>query len=105
MKIPIICVVDGNVRVVDGMKYMKTISQFTDVVITNYVGKISLKQFLILRIYMNFTNQRTHFINLAKTITSIINNKADIDKIAKKTNITHVEEERYNELLKFDGKA
>lgn len=105
LKIPIICVVDDKVRVVDGMKYIKTVLEVSLDIKVNYIGKLSLFDFTVLRLYTNHTNQRTHYINIAKTITSIVKNKLDIDKIANKTNLTPIEVERYNELLEFDWAA
>ena len=105
LKIPIICVVDDKVRVIDGMKYMRTISKYANEVKVNFVGKLSLFDFLVLRIYMNFTNQRTHFINIAKCVSKIVGNEIDKQKISNKTNLTPTEVERYNELLSFDWEA
>jgi hypothetical protein len=102
LKIPIICVVDGKVRVIDGMKYMRTISNHADEVMVNYIGELDLFDFYVLRIYMNFTNQRTHFINIAKLVSEIVGNAIDKQKIANRTNLTPVEVDRYNELLNFD---
>ena len=105
LKIPIICVVDNRVRVVDGYKYMKTIIKSTEFVKVNYVGKLSLFDFYVLRLYMNFTNQRTHFINIAKVIKEIVERKGQLPDIANKTNLTPLEVERYHELLSFDWEA
>lgn len=102
LKIPIICVVDGKVRVVDGMKYLKTTSKIVKEIKVNYIGGLDLKTFITLRLYMNFTNQRTHYINIAKAVSKIIINVQDINSVANGTNLTPIEVERYSELLEFD---
>ena len=105
LKVPIVAKVDGNMRIVDGSKYLKTVFEIADEIKVNYVGEMNLFDFYVLRIYTNHTNQRTHYINMAKAITMITKNKIDIGKIANKTNLTPIEVERYNELLEFDWSA